>query len=395
MQVTLSNDMSLTSEPAQSPLRLENVLADFGAMFVAALPLDSRAASVGQPQSAHANPALPPLPAHFFNPISPTGAPVTQGEPAHPGVSPQPAHFLGQNSMPDAPVTQTELLHPNAMPSPVLPPQAEQTGEPALTEIMPAAPDEQQLDITEPQDDTAPMLASGVNDTPVQPLAATTAPQPDQTEVTENTPRDPALPVSATVKSADATAPTSTPDQSEAVPLATPTTAATDSATIIPAAPAAPPVTAQNPAAPNSPPIDMLSSGWTDKLVQHAGTMATHLRQIGGVETLVLTLTPERLGQLQIRLDVIDGVTHVYVIAETAETTRLMQDAQTRLNDLMTRAGLEMAGGSGNNSQGNAASDQTTPMPRQSAQTDTAPLPDNPAEPAPFTGARAKIDLLA
>lgn len=387
MQVNLSNDMSFTSETALPPLQPDTVAANFGAMFAAALPQNGKAAPAGLPQPQGASSVLPPQTSRVLSRISPTE--VT--EPA-----------------PD-PLTETALepLLTDLPQAPLNPSEMEQIDDLAVAEIMPATTDEPPSDLTETQDDTTPLatatdvLPAHPDDALNVPLTATGAPQPDPTEATESTPHGPALPAAATLKSGDPAAPAGLSEQTAPASLATvatpPTTDATVNATTIPTAP---PTPAQNLATPDAPPIDMLASGWTERLVQHASTMAAQLRQTDRSETLILTLTPERLGQLQIRLDVIDGVTHVYVIAETSETTRLMQDAQPRLNDLMARAGLEMAGGSGttdqgNGGRGNAGSDQTTRQPDLSAPSDATPLSDNLSEPAAITGARAKIDLLA
>lgn len=86
------------------------------------------------------------------------------------------------------------------------------------------------------------------------------------------------------------------------------------------------------------PPLDMSQSNWAETLV------ASIERPEGTADgdSLTLTLTPERLGTLQIRLEQRDGLTHVHIITATPEAAKIMSEAQHRLADLMTRAGLEM-----------------------------------------------------
>lgn len=83
--------------------------------------------------------------------------------------------------------------------------------------------------------------------------------------------------------------------------------------------------------------LAMLDGEWPAGFVQSVGAMVG-----ANGETMTLTLTPERLGTLQIRLAVQDGVTNVHIVTDTPEAARLFNEAQGRLGELMARAGIEM-----------------------------------------------------
>lgn len=106
----------------------------------------------------------------------------------------------------------------------------------------------------------------------------------------------------------------------------------------------------------SQPPLAMLSPEWSAELVNSVRQHAA----ISG-ETLTLTLTPERLGTLQIRLELKDGLTHVHIVTNSAEAARVMTEGQHRLGDLLARAGLEMGNHTATNgSTATAASGQQT-----------------------------------
>jgi hypothetical protein len=127
------------------------------------------------------------------------------------------------------------------------------------------------------------------------------------------------------------------------------------------------------------------------------------------LDTLTITLTPERLGPLNIRLETQDGVTHVHIMTETPEAARAIAEAQPRLAEAMARAGLEMgnqstttAGGSGNASgfgpTGGDANPRGNDHPgtEPGAQGDATAFDDTPAQPLPpRASARTSIDLIA
>jgi hypothetical protein len=137
--------------------------------------------------------------------------------------------------------------------------------------------------------------------------------------------------------------------------------------------------------------------------------MVQEIRQgaSANLDTLTLTLTPERLGPLQIRLETQDGVTHVHIVTETPEAARAMAEAQPRLAEAMARAGLEMGsqstttGGSGGSGgfgptggDANPHGGQPGTEPGQAML--HAPAEEIPTQPrAPRVAARSSIDLIA
>jgi flagellar hook-length control protein FliK len=94
-------------------------------------------------------------------------------------------------------------------------------------------------------------------------------------------------------------------------------------------------------------PLDMSQSDWAEKLVEEVS-----LQSMGRGDTLTLTLTPERLGPMQVRLEMQDGQTHVHFITETPEAARLLTEAQSRLADMMSRAGIDFGAHSASTGQG-------------------------------------------
>jgi len=121
----------------------------------------------------------------------------------------------------------------------------------------------------------------------------------------------------------------------------------------------------------------MTQAQWAETLVEditrHAAGPAT--------ERLTLTLTPERLGTLQIRLEMQDGLTHVHIVTETPEAARAVAEGQHRLAEALSRAGLEL--GSQSTQSGSTGRD-----PGQSGQ----PAPDTRAGPEPQPDDRVATD---
>lgn len=161
------------------------------------------------------------------------------------------------------------------------------------------------------------------------------------------------------------------------------------------ATPGASPVTA-NVAA--SPPLAMGQPGWINHLAHQIETTVTTLNLTQGMEKLTLTVTPEKLGHLQIQLEVIDGMTHVHFVTETAEAARLMTDAQPRLAELFARSGLELGSQSSSGSpESEAQQHDRSPQQPEPDQV----LPDSVAmhPPAndlfPSSSLRSYVDLLA
>jgi flagellar hook-length control protein FliK len=145
----------------------------------------------------------------------------------------------------------------------------------------------------------------------------------------------------------------------------------------LPAAPTPAPATPQTIADTGQSRLDMTQAQWAETLVEditrHAAAPAT--------DRLTLTLSPERLGTLQIRLDMQDGLTHVHIVTESPEAARAMAEGQHRLAEALSRAGLEL--GSQSTQSGGSGRD-----PGQSGQ----PAPDNRAGPEPQPDDRAITD---
>ncbi|MEM9435471.1 MAG: flagellar hook-length control protein FliK [Pseudomonadota bacterium] len=91
----------------------------------------------------------------------------------------------------------------------------------------------------------------------------------------------------------------------------------------------------QAPAAPL--PLNMAAPAWPQALADYISQP-----RLGDNDTLTLTLTPERMGALQIRISVEDGRTDIQIVAETTEAMATLRDAQHRLADAFSRAGLEL-----------------------------------------------------
>lgn len=145
------------------------------------------------------------------------------------------------------------------------------------------------------------------------------------------------------------------------------------------------------------PPLDMSQPNWAEKLVEDVS-----LQPMGRGDTLTLTLTPERLGTMQVRLEMQDGQTHVHFITETPEAARLLTEAQTRLADLMSRAGVDLGSQSASTgqqgTQQNDHSAEGAPMQdgtAASAQDDTvADQSEAPARPS-GSATRSTVDVVA
>ena len=147
-------------------------------------------------------------------------------------------------------------------------------------------------------------------------------------------------------------------------------------------------------------PLPMTSDTWPETLVQTISQSVD-----GEIENLSITMTPERLGTLQIKLEIVDGVANVKIVTETPEAAKMFTDAQAKLGDLMTRAGLEMgshsATSSGNqNAAGNGQGGNGTTQYGQGTDENGAPMTELEPETV-LTGLSrrsnlsATVDLLA
>lgn len=86
-------------------------------------------------------------------------------------------------------------------------------------------------------------------------------------------------------------------------------------------------------------PIQTGRPGWEAAL---ADRIAAELSADG--KEIELDLAPETLGQLKIRLEVVDGLAQVRIVTETTEAARLFQQAEHRLSESLSRAGLSLGG---------------------------------------------------
>jgi flagellar hook-length control protein FliK len=144
-----------------------------------------------------------------------------------------------------------------------------------------------------------------------------------------------------------------------------------------------------------TPALDLSQASWPDKLVEDVS-----LHPMGRGDTLTLTLTPERLGTLQVRLEMQDGQTHVHFVAETPEAARLLTDAQPRLADLMSRAGVDLGNQSattGEGSQQNDRSGQPTTLQDMSAEPNPEAGPETgaPQGRSAYLSSRSTVDVVA
>jgi flagellar hook-length control protein FliK len=147
------------------------------------------------------------------------------------------------------------------------------------------------------------------------------------------------------------------------------------------------PMQAQTPTA-----LDMSQPNWAEKLVEDVS-----LQPMGRGETLTLTLTPERLGTMQVRLEMQDGQTHVHFITETPEAARLLTEAQPRLADLMSRAGVDLGSQSASTGQGSQQNDrsaQGAPMQESASAPQPETAGDSPEAPA-RSHSRSTVDVVA
>jgi flagellar hook-length control protein FliK len=146
--------------------------------------------------------------------------------------------------------------------------------------------------------------------------------------------------------------------------------------------------------------IDTQAPGWASRVVQEV-----RLAREGGAQEHELVLRPERLGRVQIRLELGDGNVAVRILTETPEAARLFAEAQPRLADAFGRAGLELAqhhsesapqtGGERQTGQ-NGYARQGTPGPEAEArEPESAADPESAPAHGPEAPRRGGIDLTA
>lgn len=95
---------------------------------------------------------------------------------------------------------------------------------------------------------------------------------------------------------------------------------------------------APQPAPAPSPVINTQAKGWIENV-----SAAILAAQDAEAEMLELTLTPENLGKLQIRLEMKDGVAQVSIVTQTEDAARLFNDTQSQLSEMLAQSGLTLA----------------------------------------------------
>ena len=122
--------------------------------------------------------------------------------------------------------------------------------------------------------------------------------------------------------------------QQATAPIATeaPTFSAVQTAQSVQPAPQTPPVQAAVQA-----PVNMTAPGWGQTVVD------TIKQQVAeGITKVDLTLHPEKMGTLQIRMDLRGEAAQVMIVTETAEASRVFNDNMHRLGDMFAKAGLDL-----------------------------------------------------
>ena len=139
--------------------------------------------------------------------------------------------------------------------------------------------------------------------------------------------------------------------------------------------------------------LDMSQANWAERLIEDVS-----LQPMGRGETMTLTLTPDRLGTMQVRLEMQDGQTNVHFITDNPETARLLNEAQPRLADLMSRAGVDLGSQSTGTGQG-SQHDQPTGQQDLGLSNLLEPpqeiVPEITDRPTNSTGAKSTIDVVA
>lgn len=60
-------------------------------------------------------------------------------------------------------------------------------------------------------------------------------------------------------------------------------------------------------------------------------------------EAMELTLTPENLGKIQIKMEVKDGATSVTIVTQNEDAARLFNETKNQLSEMLARSGLDLA----------------------------------------------------
>ena len=292
------------------------------AALVATLPL---LASFAPPPGIPSLPARTPDPAPARSPLDPEPAPTTAATAAAGTASPVAALAAPL----ELPPSFAAVPAPAALPPPVARPPA----------------------------DAAPLAAAAA--TNAQPLVATAEATAASVE-----------PPPATVAGRAATLPMLSSVTIDPTPAGIDTTSTTDSAS--PASPTASVEAATRLAARIEGPIathDGPTSGGVVRSVRVAvhdarwpGQVGHEVRLLveGGVQSATLRVTPEHLGPVEVRIDLVNDRANVQFVAAQAETRQALADAIPRLRELLAEAGVALGDAGVRQDHGNAQA-QTAP----------------------------------
>ncbi len=87
----------------------------------------------------------------------------------------------------------------------------------------------------------------------------------------------------------------------------------------------------------DSAPLDTTQSGWEAALTDRITARNTDLGQ-----EIEITLNPENLGHIRIKLDLSDKAATVQIVTDTPQAAQLFQQSEARLADALNRAGLSL-----------------------------------------------------
>lgn len=86
-----------------------------------------------------------------------------------------------------------------------------------------------------------------------------------------------------------------------------------------------------------APSLDTNDAAWVETL---SAQIEANFTDNGG--EIELQLTPENLGQLRIRLEVVDGAAQVTIVTESTDAARLFQQNEAKLSELLAKSGLNL-----------------------------------------------------
>jgi flagellar hook-length control protein FliK len=86
-----------------------------------------------------------------------------------------------------------------------------------------------------------------------------------------------------------------------------------------------------------TPSLDTNDAAWVETL---SAQIEANFTDTGG--EIELQLTPENLGQLRIRLEVVDGAAQVTIVTESTDAARLFQQNEAKLSELLAKSGLNL-----------------------------------------------------